>query len=136
MSYKRFTEVEINFLERTIPGRTHKETAELFNATFKNEITWEQVKGFSSRNGIVVGEKMSTSKKAKPKRCKFWQTNNACYVLDVAQCDGYNTACTFRKSPSEYEAELDFAILTNRLKGNCERCKYRLYKKCKLKGEK
>ncbi len=139
MGGKKYSEVEKIFLEKVIPGNSYKKTAELFNETFDNKITWEQVKNFSKNNDILVNKTLSLDgkeKSVKMERCKFWQTNNACYVLDVAQCDGYNTACTFRKTPSEYEIELEKSILKNREKGNCEHCKYRLYKKCKLRGEK
>lgn len=59
------------------------------------------------------------------KTCHFYCTNGFCRVLSETRCDGERPGCTFYKTRKQYLQDLDDAIMLNRKRGNCSKCKYR-----------
>lgn len=59
--------------------------------------------------------------------CHFFssQNRNGCLLLGTI-CTGKKSKaqCKFKKTSREYCEEYNRAIMINRLKGNCDRCKY------------
>lgn len=68
--------------------------------------------------------------------CVFATDNvsKQCQILVGTSCNGTNKFCSFFKSEGQYQQELDRAILVNRKKGNCDKCKYGCIP-CKLSSE-
>lgn len=50
--------------------------------------------------------------------------NRFCKILSGVKCLGNNENCSFRKTEKQFIEDRDRAIALNRLKGNCEKCKY------------
>lgn len=55
--------------------------------------------------------------------CNFCR-NGYCEVLSDTVCRGINVKCSFFKTDYQYHKDLDNAIINNRKKGNCKKCKY------------
>lgn len=55
--------------------------------------------------------------------CHFCR-NGYCEALAYTTCNGLNTKCSFFKTNYQYRKELDNAIISNREKGNCKKCRY------------
>jgi hypothetical protein len=51
----RYSQEEKDFLNDTIPGRSFKETMELFNQKFENKITAKRVRNYCSNHRIKTG---------------------------------------------------------------------------------
>lgn len=58
-----------------------------------------------------------------------------CKILVGEKCDGGNKFCSFRKTEKQFQAERDKAILLNRERGNCPKCRYMISGFCKLSTE-
>lgn len=56
--------------------------------------------------------------------CFFKQTGSVCGILNTF-CNGIKRGCKFYKTEEQYIEEQNKAVLMNRKKGNCEKCKYR-----------
>ena len=69
-------------------------------------------------------------------KCKFFTERRAynCNALMHTKCDGTKKDCRFYKTEEQFDKESDRAILINRSKGNCEKCRYRLIH-CELSCE-
>ena len=60
-------------------------------------------------------------------KCRYVNLKrNVCVLLADTQCTGTRAPelCKFHKTDKEYIASRDRAILINREKGNCQKCKY------------
>lgn len=55
--------------------------------------------------------------------CHF-SRNGYCEVLTDTRCRGINISCSFFKTDYQYIKDIDNAIINNREKGNCNKCKY------------
>lgn len=55
--------------------------------------------------------------------CHFCR-NGYCEVLTDTVCNGINSRCSFFKTDYQYLKDIDNAIINNRKKGNCEKCRY------------
>ncbi len=66
-------------------------------------------------------------------KCRFFtgRKHYNCNALMNTKCNGMNTDCSFYKTDEQYHEDSDRAVLINRARGNCEKCKYKL-KQCKL----
>lgn len=63
-------------------------------------------------------------------RCTFLPHNsNLCTVLANTECTGTKSkkVCSFRKTEKEFRQEQNRAIIPNRKKGNCAKCKYKKF---------
>lgn len=89
---------------------------------------------FSFR-GLSLNCTKGTVNMIEKKRCYFWIDDNYCGILSETRCNGQNDRCTFRKTAAEFVRDADNAIMINREKGNCEKCKYRPFNKCNLSTE-
>lgn len=61
------------------------------------------------------------------KKCRYAgkMEGGDCAALKDVKCDGYHPECGFYKTEQQFVDESDQSILTNRKRGNCEKCKYR-----------
>lgn len=61
-------------------------------------------------------------------KCRFFTDRKQynCNALTNTKCDGMNTECPFYKTDEQYNNSSDRAVLINRVKENCEKCRYRL----------
>ncbi len=60
------------------------------------------------------------------KRCAFAVKKiNSCRILTVGKCDGFDTACKFRKTKAQLKVENDRCIDRCRAFGRCAGCRYR-----------
>lgn len=68
--------------------------------------------------------------------CRFFTGSKfrPCAILIGEQCNGENEKCSFFKTEEQFDNERDRAILLNRRKGNCLKCKYASYA-CALSSE-
>lgn len=59
-------------------------------------------------------------------KCRFFTGSKfrSCGILVGEQCDGKNEKCSFFKTEEQFDDERDRAILLNRRKENCSKCKY------------
>lgn len=60
----------------------------------------------------------------KEKICKFSGTSSYCQILVGVKCRGTDELCKFRKTKKQFQEERNRAILVNRKKYNCNKCKY------------
>ena len=58
-------------------------------------------------------------------RCFFRDLNGECGAIAGKFCDGYNNKCHFYKTELQFYIDRNTAVITNRKKGNCVKCKYR-----------
>lgn len=68
--------------------------------------------------------------------CVF-HSSGYCTILSETECTGTRSKllCSFRKTYQEFEADRNAAISLNRLKGNCNKCKYKKQgDKCEYRG--
>lgn len=56
--------------------------------------------------------------------CKFAGVSRYCMILVGVKCRGTDELCKFRKTEKQFQQERDRSILINRVKGNCNKCKY------------
>lgn len=56
--------------------------------------------------------------------CRFVGTGKFCQILVGVKCRGTDELCKFRKTEKQFQEERDRAILINRTKYNCNKCKY------------
>lgn len=62
------------------------------------------------------------------------RTGSFCKVLVNEKCDGKNKCCSFWKTEEQFRIERDRAIILNRERGNCLKCRY-MGAFCKLSTE-
>lgn len=67
-------------------------------------------------------------------KCGFVETGGHCYILVGIRCDGTDKLCKFRKTKEQFQHERDRSIIINRVKGNCEQCRY-MGTPCRLSTE-
>lgn len=67
-------------------------------------------------------------------KCRFVGTNRYCQILVGVQCRGTDELCKFYKTEKQFQQERDRAILINRKKCNCNKCKY-MGTSCRLSSE-
>lgn len=70
-------------------------------------------------------------------KCRFYDGRKvfSCTALVNKKCSGEDTECSFYKTDAQYYDELNYSIFLNRMKGNCEKCKY-VVTPCELCGNK
>ena len=56
--------------------------------------------------------------------CRFKGNIKICKILVDTKCDGTANDCKFYKTEKQFQEERNRAILINRAKCNCNRCKY------------
>lgn len=66
--------------------------------------------------------------------CRFVGTSRYCQILVGVRCRGTDELCRFHKTEKQFQKEHDRAILTNREKGNCIKCRY-MGTPCRLSSE-
>ncbi|MDE6847798.1 MAG: hypothetical protein K2J44_00405 [Ruminococcus sp.] len=66
--------------------------------------------------------------------CRFVGLGKYCQILVGVKCRGTDELCKFRKTENQFKAERDRAILINRAKHNCNKCKY-MRTPCRLSSE-
>lgn len=69
--------------------------------------------------------------------CKYLMPETkCCTILTGVYCTGRRSksVCKFKKTEAEYIMQADRAIMINRKKGNCYKCKYK-ERPCKLSTE-
>ncbi len=57
-------------------------------------------------------------------RCKFAGVSRYCMILVGKKCMGEAKNCKFYKTERQFSEAAERAILINREKGNCKKCKY------------
>lgn len=69
-------------------------------------------------------------------KCRFSTERKQynCNALTHTKCSGIKTDCPFYKTDEQYDNASDNAVLINRARGNCGKCRYRLTP-CKLSCE-
>lgn len=60
----------------------------------------------------------------KKERCKFAGVSRYCMILVGTKCRGDATKCRFYKTERQFTEAADRAVLINREKGDCEKCRY------------
>ncbi|MDE5620662.1 MAG: hypothetical protein K2O29_02310 [Ruminococcus sp.] len=57
-------------------------------------------------------------------RCKFAGVSRYCMILVGRKCVGDAKNCSFYKTERQFAKAADRAVLINREKGNCKKCRY------------
>ncbi|MDE5770175.1 MAG: hypothetical protein K2I06_00905 [Ruminococcus sp.] len=70
----------------------------------------------------------------KEETCRFVGLGKYCQILVGVKCRGTDELCKFRKTEKQFQEEHDRAILINRAKHNCNKCKY-MRTSCRLSSE-
>lgn len=58
-------------------------------------------------------------------KCFFRDLKGECGAIAGRYCDGYKANCHFYKTERQFIADYNAAVITNRRKGNCAKCKYK-----------
>ncbi|MDE6780957.1 MAG: hypothetical protein K2J40_05815 [Ruminococcus sp.] len=66
--------------------------------------------------------------------CRFSGTSSYCQILVGVKCLGTDELCKFHKTEEQFQKERNRAILVNRKKYNCNRCRY-MGIPCRLSSE-
>ncbi len=59
-------------------------------------------------------------------KCRFHVCGRHCKILMGMDCDGTDENCSFYKTEFQFHKDADRAILINREKGNCKKCRYNI----------
>lgn len=57
-------------------------------------------------------------------KCRFFWKTKRCHILVGVKCDGTDKNCSFYKTEEQFQRDCDRAIIINRRKYNCEKCRY------------
>ncbi|MDE5620328.1 MAG: hypothetical protein K2I80_07385 [Ruminococcus sp.] len=66
--------------------------------------------------------------------CRFAGVSRYCQILVGVKCRGTDELCKFYKTEKQFQKERDRNIITNRIKGNCGKCRY-MGTPCRLSSE-